>query len=93
MNRLYAVEGVYSLTGAMADHRLRLESRQIAPFLAALAGASLCPEPRSPAGPASRVWTHAGSTPCEGPSGEPRQGVDRGREIASPRVSMRRFAP
>ena len=37
MNRLYAVEGVYSLTGAMADHRLRLENRQIAPFLAALA--------------------------------------------------------
>ena len=36
MNRLYAVEGVYSLTGAMADHRLRLESRQIARFLAAL---------------------------------------------------------
>jgi molybdopterin-containing oxidoreductase family iron-sulfur binding subunit len=37
MNRLYAVEGVYSLTGAMADHRLRLESRQIAAFLGALA--------------------------------------------------------
>ena len=37
MNRLYAVEGVYSLTGAMADHRLRLESRLIAPFLASLA--------------------------------------------------------
>jgi molybdopterin-containing oxidoreductase family iron-sulfur binding subunit len=37
MNRLYAVEGVYSLTGAMADHRLRLESRQIARFVAALA--------------------------------------------------------
>jgi molybdopterin-containing oxidoreductase family iron-sulfur binding subunit len=37
MNRLYAVEGVYSLTGAMADHRLRLESRQIATFLTALA--------------------------------------------------------
>ena len=37
MNRLYAVEGVFSLTGAMADHRLRLQSRQIAPFLAALA--------------------------------------------------------
>ncbi len=32
MNRLYAVEGVFSLTGAMADHRLRLPSRQIAPF-------------------------------------------------------------
>jgi MoCo/4Fe-4S cofactor protein with predicted Tat translocation signal len=37
MNRLYAVEAVYSLTGATADHRLRLESRQIAPFVAALA--------------------------------------------------------
>jgi molybdopterin-containing oxidoreductase family iron-sulfur binding subunit len=37
MNRLYAVEGVYSLTGTMADHRLRLESRRIAAFLAALA--------------------------------------------------------
>ncbi len=36
MNRLYAVEGVYSLTGAMADHRLRLESRQIGAFLGAL---------------------------------------------------------
>src|SRR5436190_6671779 len=29
MNRLYAVEGVCSLTGAMADHRLRLQRRQI----------------------------------------------------------------
>ena len=37
MNRLYVVEGVFSLTGSMADHRLRLESRQIAAFLAALA--------------------------------------------------------
>ena len=37
MNRLYAVEGVLSLTGAMADHRLRLESRQIGAFVAALA--------------------------------------------------------
>ena len=37
MNRLYAVEGVYSLTGAMADHRLRLESRQVGAFVAALA--------------------------------------------------------
>jgi MoCo/4Fe-4S cofactor protein with predicted Tat translocation signal len=37
MNRLYSVEGVYSLTGAMADHRLRLQSRQIAPFVGALA--------------------------------------------------------
>ena len=37
MNRLYAVEGVYSLTGAMADHRLRLESRRIGAFVSALA--------------------------------------------------------
>ncbi len=44
MNRLYAVEGVYSLTGAMADHRLRLESRQIAPFLGALAARLAAPE-------------------------------------------------
>jgi len=43
MNRLYAVEGVYSLTGALADHRLRLESRQIAPFLAALAARLAAP--------------------------------------------------
>src|SRR5262245_9211142 len=43
MNRLYAVEGVYSLTGAMADHRLRLESRQIGPFLAALAAKIAAP--------------------------------------------------
>ncbi len=49
MNRLYAVEGVYSLTGAMADHRLRLESRQIAPFLAALA-ARLAPPTAGAAG-------------------------------------------
>jgi molybdopterin-containing oxidoreductase family iron-sulfur binding subunit len=52
MNRLYAVEGVYSLTGAMADHRLRLGSRQIAPFLAALAARLAAPATgaASPAG-------------------------------------------
>ena len=44
MNRLYVVEGVFSLTGAMADHRLRLESRQIAAFLAALAARIASPE-------------------------------------------------
>src|SRR5687767_8439490 len=49
MNRLYVVEGVYSLTGAMADHRVRLESRQIAPFLAALA-ARLAPTEAGAAG-------------------------------------------
>jgi molybdopterin-containing oxidoreductase family iron-sulfur binding subunit len=50
MNRLYAVEGVYSLTGAMADHRLRLESRQIAAFLAALAARLGAPGATSQAG-------------------------------------------
>jgi MoCo/4Fe-4S cofactor protein with predicted Tat translocation signal len=52
MNRLYAVEGVYSLTGAMADHRLRLESRQIAPFLAALAARLAPPQAGALAGAA-----------------------------------------
>ena len=37
MNRLYAVESALSLTGSAADHRLRLRSRDIAPFAAALA--------------------------------------------------------
>ena len=60
MNRLYVVEGVFSLTGSMADHRLRLESRQIAPFLSALAARL----PRRGLGrePPSRVLTRAGST-------------------------------
>src|SRR5262245_34211745 len=50
MNRLYAVEGVYSLTGATADHRLRLESRRIAAFLAALAARLGAPGASSQAG-------------------------------------------
>ena len=50
MNRLYAVEAVYSLTGAMADHRLRLQSRQIAPFLAALAARIGAPSTGAQAG-------------------------------------------
>ncbi len=37
MNRLYAVESHFSVTGAMADHRLRLQSSRIASFLAAVA--------------------------------------------------------
>ncbi|MBD3233657.1 MAG: hypothetical protein GF315_08020, partial [candidate division Zixibacteria bacterium] len=36
MNRLYVVESRLSLTGGMADHRLRLPSSQIGIFLAAL---------------------------------------------------------
>ncbi len=37
MNRLYVVESALSITGAAADHRLRLPSREIAAFAAALA--------------------------------------------------------
>lgn len=37
MNRLYAVESQLSLTGAMADHRLRMSSTEIGGFVAALA--------------------------------------------------------
>ncbi|TFH62197.1 MAG: hypothetical protein E4G91_07640, partial [Candidatus Zixiibacteriota bacterium] len=36
MNRLYVAESVYSVTGTMADHRLRLRSSQVVPFTAAL---------------------------------------------------------
>ncbi len=39
MNRLYVVENHYSLTGGMADHRLRLKASQIGAFTAALATA------------------------------------------------------
>ena len=62
MNRLYAVEGVYSLTGAMADHRLRLESRQIAPFLSALAarlGAAGATAPGAPIPGVDPRWIDA----------------------------------
>ena len=38
MNRLYVVENSFTLTGAMADHRLRCPASQIAAFAHALAG-------------------------------------------------------
>jgi MoCo/4Fe-4S cofactor protein with predicted Tat translocation signal len=37
MSRLYAVEGVHTITGGNADHRIRLSSRLVPAFLAALA--------------------------------------------------------
>ena len=73
MNRLYAVEGVYSLTGAMADHRLRLESRQIAPFLAALAARLACARGRECVGSRRpRCRCALGRCCRQGPAGEPR---------------------
>ncbi len=41
MNRLYAVESSYSLTGAMADHRLPLRPADMPRFIASLVGALL----------------------------------------------------
>src|SRR5881392_161774 len=38
MNRLYVVENHFTLTGAMADHRLRCPASQIAAFAQAIAG-------------------------------------------------------
>ncbi|XYH96399.1 TAT-variant-translocated molybdopterin oxidoreductase [Sorangium sp. So ce1128] len=37
MNRLYAVESTFTITGASADHRLRIQSRKIPAFTFALA--------------------------------------------------------
>ncbi len=37
MNRLYAVENRYTITGGMADHRLRLKTSLVSAFLVALA--------------------------------------------------------
>jgi len=37
MNRLYAIESTFSLTGSNADHRLRLQSKQLFSFVQALA--------------------------------------------------------
>ncbi|GAB5561131.1 MAG: TAT-variant-translocated molybdopterin oxidoreductase [Synoicihabitans sp.] len=45
MNRLYAVESTFTLTGSMADHRLRLGSSHMLAFVAAL-GAKLTGDSR-----------------------------------------------
>ena len=57
--RLYAVEPTPTVTGANADHRLRLQSRQVPAFVAALAGelgvASGLPAGELPESAAARV--------------------------------------
>jgi molybdopterin-containing oxidoreductase family iron-sulfur binding subunit len=49
MNRLYAVESQYTLTGGMADHRLRLASSHVRDFAVLLARELLHREPVVPA--------------------------------------------
>ena len=48
MNRLYVAESAFSLTGAMADHRLRLASSQVSALAAAVAGRILGAEALAP---------------------------------------------
>jgi len=57
MNRLYSVEANFSVTGAAADHRLRLKSADAGEFLLALArqlGAKNTPEPAALSGRATK---------------------------------------
>ena len=54
MNRLYVVESQFSITGGMADHRLRLPSSHVAEYARAVArelslGEKVVPAPGSPA--------------------------------------------
>jgi ferredoxin len=50
MNRLYAVEPTFSITGSNADHRLRLAPSQIGEFLADLLGYMVSTGVNAPAG-------------------------------------------
>jgi MoCo/4Fe-4S cofactor protein with predicted Tat translocation signal len=60
MNRLYAVESAYSLTGGMADHRLPLKSSRIGAFTHALAR-----EIAAANGDSSLAALAAGETPAD----------------------------
>ncbi len=57
MNRLYSIESHFSLTGANADHRLRLRTSEIPAFVEQLAGAL---EGKQPSGNEKQVkWINA----------------------------------
>jgi molybdopterin-containing oxidoreductase family iron-sulfur binding subunit len=58
MNRLYSVEALHTLTGAMADHRLRLRSSHVGAFLVALARATGA-VPDLPAAGTDAAWLDA----------------------------------
>jgi molybdopterin-containing oxidoreductase family iron-sulfur binding subunit len=59
LNRLYVAEARYSLTGAAADHRLRLRSSEIEALARALLGA-IAPERAQPNNPfAGHAWVKA----------------------------------
>ncbi|HVS66220.1 MAG TPA: TAT-variant-translocated molybdopterin oxidoreductase [Thermoanaerobaculia bacterium] len=62
MSRLYVAEGIHSLTGANADHRIRVRSSRIGAFVAALA-AELARQGLGVSAPAS-------ASPVEGVSAE-----------------------
>jgi molybdopterin-containing oxidoreductase family iron-sulfur binding subunit len=62
MNRLYVVEGLYSLTGLNADHRLRVATSQVASVAAHLA-AKIAPDNAAITELARRVTLPAGVEP------------------------------
>ncbi len=62
MSRLYVVESCYTITGAMADHRLALRSEQIADFVAPIDPTTLKADevPRPQAGDHPAATIHSG---------------------------------
>jgi molybdopterin-containing oxidoreductase family iron-sulfur binding subunit len=59
MNRLYVVESALTITGVAADHRLRLQSRKIATFAAALGAELGVGSAAGSAGDSDAKWVRA----------------------------------
>ncbi len=57
MNRLYVVENRYTVTGGMADHRLRVPASQAGAFLAALANAIGAATKNSELADLAKAWS------------------------------------